>query len=85
MTAAERIAPLSGNVVIPRQSPAIGLTQPEIETLNSLSDVWNKFIRLENAGFDDSREFRSAVNAAQAIIACRVAYRVNPEMWNQKV
>ncbi len=60
-----------------------GLTPSETAVLNSLASAWNEFLKLPGGHPDDAIEFKGAIHAAQAIIACRVATRVNPEVWSE--
>lgn len=58
-----------------------GLTPEEELVLMSLVSAWKRFVALSEGHPDDVNEFRTAIHAAQCIIAARVAKRVNPEIW----
>jgi len=60
---------------------AVGLTPKEKLVLDHLALAWNAFVSMENHHPDDTEEMRRAIHAAQHIIASRVAFRVNPEVW----
>lgn len=57
------------------------LTQQESLVLTHLSDAWNCFAALSEGHPSDQEEFAKAIHAAESIIACRVAKRVDPDMW----
>jgi hypothetical protein len=54
-----------------------------VETLilRTLADAWNRFCRLETQHPQEKAEFLSAINAAQNVLAVRVARRADPEVW----
>lgn len=53
----------------------------EKAVLNHLADAWNGFTAMPSQHPDDVEEFRRGIHACQAIIACRIAQRVDPETW----
>jgi hypothetical protein len=75
---------------VPARSPDVpedvhhdtpGITPEERSVIVALAAAWNRFIALPVLHTDDNREFRSAIHAAQNIVAYRVARRVNPDVW----
>lgn len=57
------------------------MTDEEFAVLDLLSSAWNKYLALPKVHDDDQADFRRAINAAQNIIAYRVARRVDPAIW----
>lgn len=57
------------------------MTGPEKAVLAALVAAWNAFTVLDDAHPDDHDEFRRAIHAAQNIVACRIARRVDPHLW----
>jgi hypothetical protein len=53
----------------------------EREILKLLTEVWNKWLKLEGKHPDDDSEMRRAIHSAQLLIAYRVAKRIDPEIW----
>lgn len=60
---------------------SVGLTQDEERCLILLADAWNVFIKLPDIKEESLIDFRRIIDAAHAVIACRVAKRANPEVW----
>lgn len=58
-----------------------GLTTAEREVLRLSADLWNAFVKLPKEHPSDIPEFQAALHELQALIALRVARRVNPEVW----
>ena len=65
----------------PRSTPN-GLTHEEGKVMSHLVNAWNSFVNLPTRMHDETEEFRSAIHAAQALIATRVACRVEPSYWS---
>lgn len=59
----------------------VGLTPCEKQVLEHLALAWNVFVSIETYHPDETEEMRRAIHAAQHIVATRVAYRANPEIW----
>jgi hypothetical protein len=60
---------------------ALATTADERRVLDALADAWNAFTFLDGRHPDDRDDFRRAIHAAQALIACRIAQRADPETW----
>lgn len=58
-----------------------GLTSTEKEVLNALVEAWNRFLLLSVDHPNERREFLSAIHRAQALVAVRVARRLEPDFW----
>ncbi len=59
----------------------VRLNAGEREVLDHLAAAWNGFLALEHKHPSDRPEFQRAIHAAQAVIATRVAQRVDPNVW----
>ena len=57
------------------------LSEQELAVLNSLASAFNEFVKLDGHHPSDKEEFKRAIHVAQGIIACRVAKRVDPDVW----
>lgn len=68
---------------IAARQAAGGLCGLETLILTGLDRVWSMFSSLDNLRLADKHEMASAIYAAQAVIAVRVARRINPEVWGQ--
>ena len=65
--------------------PTTGLTDAEREVLEHLRNASIYFRKLPPYHPDDCPEFYRAINAAQNLIAFRVAARINPQVWNAEI
>lgn len=66
----------SGNV-----NNSVGLTSSELAVMNMTRSLWNEFVTLPGNGPDEVNDVRQAIHTIQRIMACRVAVRANPEVW----
>lgn len=57
------------------------ITDHERRVCDRLAVAWNEYNALQPRENEDKAEFRQCINRAAAIIAVRVARRVNPECW----
>lgn len=57
------------------------ITDHERRVIERLAVAWNEYNALQLRENEDKAEFRQCINRAAAIIAVRVARRVNPECW----
>lgn len=57
------------------------ITDHERRVIDRLAVAWNEYNALQPLETEDKAEFRQCINRAAAIIAVRVARRVNPECW----
>lgn len=57
------------------------ITDHERRVIDRLAVAWNEYNALQLRENEDKAEFRQCINRAAAIIALRVARRVNPECW----
>jgi len=57
------------------------ITDAERRVIDRLAVAWNEYNALQPRENEDKAEFRQCINRAAAIIAVRVARRVNPECW----
>ncbi len=60
---------------------SVKISDHERRVTDRLAVAWNEFNALQPMEDESKAEFRRAINSALAIIALRVAYRVNPECW----
>lgn len=63
------------------QHVIMALTSAEKQVLHLSADLWNAFVKLPKEHPSDVPEFQAALHELQALIALRVARRVNPEVW----
>jgi hypothetical protein len=61
----------------------VGLTHSEKKAINHLVDFWNAYLHLPETGNadEDKKAVCDAVNTIQAVMAFRVARRVDPDYW----
>lgn len=59
----------------------IRMNEAEREIVHFLAGAWNSFVALGPHHPYDAAQFQDAINAAQSVIACRVAKRVDPKWW----
>jgi hypothetical protein len=51
------------------------MTKQEIRLINSMGNVWNKFLQLPKQHPSDQQEFQFHIHALQNIVASREGYR----------
>lgn len=61
----------------------IELSIEEKAVLRALADAYNLYSYLKGKTKSETDEFYAGIHMAQSQIACRVARRVDPSVWNQ--
>jgi hypothetical protein len=61
--------------------PETKTTSAELLCLNHLREAWNLFLKLPREHPQEVDEFLGAINAAQNVLAVRVARRADPDVW----
>jgi hypothetical protein len=60
-----------------------GLTFQEKEVLESLSEAFNRFVQLPDKRGNDDANFASKIDDLNALVAIRVARRIDKDVWTQ--
>lgn len=56
----------------------------EIELLKSITEIWNKFYKLERYHPSELQEFSSAIHTLQQLLGMRILNREHPELFPRK-